>query len=120
MTRSDPQTILARAMREKALVAHIVKAAGSLGYRVTHFTTTSTEGRYRTALQGDKGFVDLVLANGRCVFFVECKTETGNLSPDQDAWLNMLNVTGRVHVRVWRPSDWLSGAIEREMMEYAR
>ena len=120
-TRLTTQQIMANAMLEKDLVRHIVKAAKDLGYMVTHFTSTQTEGRHRTALQGDKGFPDLVIANGRVVLFVECKSQVGRMSPEQHAWMAVLRVTGvdgPVKTYEWRPMNWLDGSIGKVLVQF--
>jgi hypothetical protein len=65
---------------------------------------------WRTAVKGDNGFVDLVIAKNGRVIHAELKTATGRLSADQMRWRDALGETWRL----WRPSDW--PAIERELM----
>lgn len=50
------------------------------------------------------GFPDLVIVGNR-VIFVELKTETGRIRPEQQTWLNRLRDAGAT-AAVWRPSDW--------------
>lgn len=57
------------------------------------------------------GFPDLTLVRDGRIVFAELKSETGRLRPEQREWLEQL---GRAtEVWVWRPSDYLSGEIER-------
>jgi hypothetical protein len=52
-----------------------------------------------------KGFPDLVLVKGAVLVFVELKTETGRISPEQTVWLARLAATG-CETHIWRPSQW--------------
>lgn len=70
-------------------------------------------GRWATAIQGDGGFPDLVLAGTRGVLFRELKSAGGRLSPQQRAWLEQLDHAD--DVAVWRPEDLVSGRIQREI-----
>ena len=113
VTLAEYHALLARDMREDALVGHIVRLAADHGWRAMHqLPAMNARGRYRTAIQGHRGFPDLVLASRHGVIFVECKTETGSLEPDQRAWRDALQAAG-ADWRLWRPRDWFSGHIER-------
>lgn len=96
MTRNAPEAIL----QEK--VIHLAKMNG---FRVHHSRAVQqADGRWLTAIQGDVGFVDLVLAHpSRGVLMVELKSDTGRLTPGQVAWQNSL----APHVEYWlvRESD---------------
>jgi len=82
----------------------IIDACRWLGYRVVHFRPArDRHGRYHTALQGDPGFVDLVIAgHGRCLL-VELKRRPNRTTPDQDAWLAALTAAGVDARVVWLP-----------------
>lgn len=57
------------------------------GWLVTHFRPClNRAGKWRTALQGDAGFVDLVAARNGDVWFLELKSASGVLSPQQRIW----------------------------------
>lgn len=71
-------------------------------------------GKWRTVIEGDKGFPDLVLAREGTIIFAELKSEKGRMLPHQHAWINhLLGTRGMVEVEetpaliveVWRPSD---------------
>lgn len=110
---TEYHALLARDMREDALVANIVRLAAQNGWRAMHqLPAMDARGRYRTAIQGHEGFPDLVLASRLGVLFVECKREVGSLEPDQRAWRDALLSSG-ADWRLWRPRDWFSGHIER-------
>jgi len=53
---------LARAMTEQQLLDAIVQAAKLHGWMVAHFRPALTAKGWRTPMQGDPGFPDLVLA----------------------------------------------------------
>jgi hypothetical protein len=62
------------------------------------------DGRWMTAIAGDAGFVDLVLAHPeRGVIFIELKSDVGKLSPGQIQWRNAIN--GQVEYWLVRPAD---------------
>lgn len=104
-------------MSEAQLQSSIIELARWLGWRVAHFRTVAVKRgdrvRYETPVQADgKGFPDLVLAHPkRGVIFAELKSETGRLEPEQDVWIAVLQDAG-AHVAVWKPRDYLSGAVE--------
>jgi hypothetical protein len=59
------------------------------------------------------GWPDSVIVGAK-VIYRELKSESGRLSPEQRATGDALKAAG-ADWRVWRPSDWLSGAIELEL-----
>jgi len=85
---------------EAEMVDSLIEIAQALGWRVCHFRPARTEKGYRTALQGDAGFPDLVLARNGVVHIWECKMEhqgfRGRLSPAQRAWMDALGDKARV------------------------
>lgn len=104
--------IMARAMAESQLQTHVISSARTLGWRVVHFRPAMTTKGWRTAYEGDSGFTDLVLARNGRVLCVELKTEKGKPDDNQKLWAQEMGES----YRLWRPSDWLSGAIERELI----
>lgn len=89
-------------MTEDDYVRRIIDTAHLYGWRVTHFRPARTDKGWRTALQGDGGFVDLVLAKHGTVLHVEVKTDKGRVRPDQLEWAKEIGPT----YRLWRPRDW--------------
>lgn len=89
-------------MTEDDYVRRIIDTAHLYGWRVTHFRPARTDKGWRTALQGDGGFVDLVLAKHGAVLHVEVKTDKGRVRPDQLEWAKEIGPT----YRLWRPKDW--------------
>lgn len=59
---------------------------------------------WATPIQGDKGFMDLVLIRDRVVL-AELKSAKGRLSPEQRTWIDAAVAAG-AEVYVWRPADW--------------
>jgi hypothetical protein len=62
---------------------------------------------YRTPIQGNAGFPDLVLCHPQRKQFlmVELKSGKGSLRPEQETWGAALVKSG-VTYHCWRPSDW--------------
>lgn len=85
---------------EKAFTAQVIELARRLGWKAAHFRPGIQGRRYVTAMQGDVGFPDLVLARNGKVLFAELKSESGRLSEAQLDWANTLRT-----LRIWRPRD---------------
>jgi hypothetical protein len=60
------------------------------------------------------GFPDLVIAGRRGVLFVELKSFSGSLTPDQRRWGSVLREAGQEWI-VWRPSQLVDGTITRAL-----
>ena len=85
----------------------IVQAARLGGWLVHAERTSRTEsGRYATAIQGDPGFPDLVLAHPAtgAVIVAELKRKPNRVEPAQRLWLDALAIAGHVVVW-WVPED---------------
>lgn len=89
-------------LSEEHFQNRVIETAKCFGWRCVHFRPARTTTGWRTALQGDVGFTDLVLARKGVVICAEIKSNTGRLRPEQKAWLHALGPNGRV----WRPRDW--------------
>lgn len=110
---------MARAMSEDDLLEAVLESASTYGWLAFHPrpARVRAEGRetYRTAMQGDPGFPDLVLSHPKAgVLFRELKSERGTVDLDQQVWLAAL-ADGGANVAVWRPTDWISGLIDAEL-----
>lgn len=106
-------------MSEQQLLGAVVEAAQRLGWRVMHipdglYATAAKEERF-DALVGAEGWPDLVLVRGGELIVAELKTERGQLSANQAAWMQAFREVQDergICVQVWRPHHWSSGAIE--------
>ena len=96
---------MARNAPESILQSQVITIAKMNGFRVHHARPVQqANGRWLTAIAGDAGFVDLVLAHPeRGVIFLELKAEKGKLSPGQLAWAHALSK--HVEYYLIRPQD---------------
>ena len=104
-------------MTEAQLQAAIIELAQRCGYRVAHFRAAmNARGDWRTPVAADgKGFPDLVAVHPtRGVLWRELKSAKGRVSPEQQAWLDVLVAAGQ-DAGVWRPADWLDGTVDRAL-----
>jgi len=91
-------------MSEKDWQAQVVQLAGTFGWMVQHSRPAQVGDRWMTAITGNVGFPDLVLAHRtKGVVFAELKTETGRMATAQTEWRDTL--AGHVEWYLWRPSD---------------
>jgi VRR-NUC domain len=88
----------------------VIRFAKLNKWACAHFRTTRIQRKngaiyYATPVQADgAGLPDLFLVRDRAMW-AELKTDTGILSPDQQAWIDSLKKAGQ-EVYVWRPRDW--------------
>lgn len=98
-------------MTEPELRQLVMAAAKSTGV-LAHYCGRST------LCQGDKGLPDLILLGRHGLVLAELKSRDGEVSPDQQQWLDRLErIEGMYSAaavpRVLRPTDWHSGAVSR-------
>ncbi len=97
---------MAKRETEKHFQQCVIDLAELHGWKVWHQRPARVSVRggetYRSAGIGHKGAPDLLLARNGKVLNAELKTETGEASADQLAWLAACGPSGRL----WRPSDW--------------
>ncbi|HEY9354659.1 MAG TPA: VRR-NUC domain-containing protein [Nocardioides sp.] len=98
-TRSVP--LYHPTLSEADFTTWVIQTAQWHGWMASHFRTARTAQGWRTALEGHKGFPDVVLARDGEVIFAELKTDTGRIRPDQKKWLAELGPAAVV----WRPRD---------------
>jgi len=75
-----------RAVSEAQLQRTIIEAAQWHGFLAAHFRPAQTSRGWRTPVEGDAGFPDVVLAKQGIAFAFELKSERGKLSSEQEAW----------------------------------
>lgn len=101
---------------EECFTGQVIDLAHLRGWKVAHFRVAYSEKGWRTAVQGDAGFPDLILAREGHIIIAELKAEKGKLSEEQQAWFDAL-WGDRIHGEwfeelcytvCWRPSDWTS------------
>lgn len=99
--------MIAGQMSEKDLQDKVIDTALRNGWLVYH-----THDSRRSA----PGFPDLVLVHPEHgVMWRELKKQKGRVSPDQKKWLDRLAAVDE-NTGVWRPSDWVSEQIVKELM----
>lgn len=88
----------------------VVDAAKLFGWRVAHFRPAYTGKGWRTPMQGNPGFPDLVLVKPPRLIFAELKVNpetqrAGRPSLDQEGWLSDLRQVVGAECHLWRPAD---------------
>lgn len=89
---------------------NVIRLAKSLGYELIYHTHDSR--------RSQPGFPDLVMVNvrSRRMLIRELKATKGRVSPAQKEWAEGFLAVG-VDFGFWRPEDWVSGQIQRELQE---
>ena len=82
---------------ERAFQAHVERVARLFGWRQYHT---------HDSRRSSPGFPDLVLVRNGELCFLELKTETGRVRPEQREWLEELEKVPGIVARIIRPSDW--------------
>lgn len=89
-------------LTEAAFQTRVMDYAKLRGWMRVHYRPAKQRGKWVTAITGDVGAPDLILARAGRVLLVELKSETGAFRPGQREWLDAADWNGRL----WRPSDW--------------
>lgn len=92
--------LLAPRISEGQFQETVIQLAKLRGWLVMHTRPAWSEKGWRTPIEGDAGFPDLVLARHGKVIYAELKSEKGRVTAAQQKWMTAL---GDVHL--WRPSD---------------
>lgn len=99
------QQELAKDISEADFQQCVVDYARLRGWLIHHDRPARlASGEWRTAISGDSGFPDLVLARRGVVIFAELKKNTGDTTDAQDKWLGALGTKAYT----WKPKHWLS------------
>jgi hypothetical protein len=89
-------------LTEAEFQSKVIARARARGWLAHHCRPCQRgDGSWRTTIEGNAGFPDLVLARPGQVLFRELKTPEGRLTPAQAHWLSVLPDSG-----LWRPGDW--------------
>jgi len=90
---------------ERDFATAVEDALRLYSWKFTHFRPAMKQnGRWVTALSGDKGFPDYFCVRGPRALAIELKSDTGRLTPEQSAWLGALEAAG-IETWVMRPRD---------------
>jgi hypothetical protein len=84
----------------------IIQLARLLGWtRIVHFRSARTGAGWRTPIEGDSGFPDLILIRGETLLAVELKSGGRKPSAEQVAWLQAFKGVPGCHGLVWTTRD---------------
>jgi hypothetical protein len=97
-------------MSEEELEENIRDACKKLG--ITRFHVRISKGT-------TPGLPDDILIGPRGILWRECKNQKRKMTPEQVAVGEALTALGH-DFGLWRPSDWFSGRIERELTAISR
>ena len=101
-TPAEARAVEAKAKTEAQFLREVIEMAQGFGWLVSHQRPAWTEKGWRTAIQGDPGFPDLVLTRPHPqaprLLLIELKTERGKLTPAQQEWRSAL---GDAEKRDW-------------------
>jgi hypothetical protein len=88
-------------------LSSLVNELARLGrWRLRYHTYTSRGTQYgRPAAPGFPDWV-FVHPEKRRLLFVELKSESGKVKPEQQEWIDALNLIPGVEAVIWRPSMW--------------
>lgn len=120
MTVAELDAEIARTMTEAQFAKRVHGLLRIGGWRWCHFRPARTEKGWRTAIEGDAGFPDIVAVRNGRLLFAELKSARGTVSAEQDAWAqDLIDVADEVEQRClvmaveplpvdfysWRPKD---------------
>jgi hypothetical protein len=96
--RVSPEQQWLRTKTESIFQSELLDAARRLGWIAFHDQNSRHD---------EAGFPDLVMVHPiqHRVLFVELKTETGRIRPEQLVWLGALMQVPAIEVYTWRPRD---------------
>lgn len=100
-------------VREDDWKRTVIEAAKLFGWRYAHFRPARTKYGWTTAMEGHKGFPDLVLVRPPRLILAELKptavgrrpSEVTVPSEEQQEWLRQLGLVAGVETYLWRPED---------------
>ncbi len=98
-------TIKTLKLTEAKFTKMVIDLAKLHHWRVAHFRPARTNKGWRTAMSGDVGFPDLVLAKAGRVVFAELKVGKNWPTAEQAVWLEALEGSQNLSC-IWYPEDW--------------
>ena len=106
-TRAELDQELAKRESEADFQRWVIEQAQARGGRVHATRPARTKKGWRTPIQGDKGFPDLVPVHPeqKRLIFAEVKRDGDKRTPAQEDWYCWLFQT-KAEVYIWRPGDW--------------
>jgi hypothetical protein len=104
------RALLAEAMSEDDLEESVRGACAQLGVYRYH---------PKDSRRSEPGWPDDVLVGPGGILYRELKSEAGTVGPEQSRVIGLLRAAG-ADVQVWRPRDWVSGRVAREIAAIAR
>lgn len=105
---TTPEPATNQTMSETEFQDALIEAAQYAGWLVHHDRPARTaDGKWRTAIQGDPGFPDLLLVHKRTGYVIaaELKSAKGTTDADQERWLARFDAAG-IETHLWRPADF--------------
>lgn len=96
-------------LKEAEWQGQVLRMAKLFGWLAHHVRPgLNRRGRWSTAIQGDRGFADLVLVHEHTgdLILVELKRDDGRLTPEQERWRAAILAGGPQRFVVWRPKDF--------------
>lgn len=96
--------VINESISEKEFMDVVIQAAELLGWKVSHTWLS---------IHSPSGYPDLTLARennedgSASLIFLELKKQSGKLTQEQAAWLELLSRVQGVVAKCVRPSDWL-------------
>jgi len=102
----SPHASPAAVVSEAEFTDAVLALALACGWRRAHFRPARTAKGWRTAMQGEKGFPDLVLVRVAVLLEAELKVGRNKPTADQVQWLAAFKRVQGVLVYEWQPEDW--------------
>ena len=99
---------LYREISEASFTAQVIEQARWRGWLCHHCRPAQDRsGRWKTPIQGDPGFPDVLCLRQDRVVLAELKAMRGKVTPAQEEWLKQAN-RAVVESYLWKPSDILT------------
>jgi hypothetical protein len=92
---------------EESFQRTVIDLATRLGWLVHAERKAQSKKGWRTPIQGDKGFPDIVFVHKirKSIIVAELKSNTGVTSLEQKIWIKRLRESG-IEIYIWKPKDF--------------